>query len=127
MELQHQKDPDARHDELIHAVVEYAHGVKSLELLDLDPRKAIASDRVGKPSHPSLRVTTLEDLVLTVQANDSGFLISDVEASDASWTRYKFQIYESMDSLLNDLSPAYRNKFHERIASRLQMLANQED
>ncbi|KAI9295876.1 hypothetical protein K502DRAFT_200890 [Neoconidiobolus thromboides FSU 785] len=62
-----------------------------------------------------VEIEILENIKLTIVLSDRGFLIQNSQPIQ----NYVGNIYESMDSLLSEVSPLYRKKFTELLFDQL--------
>ncbi|KAL2915515.1 hypothetical protein HK105_204917 [Polyrhizophydium stewartii] len=82
----------------------------------------------------ALKLCLLEGIWCIVRPTDTGFQLLSIEPAAhcdtntlASSKRYCGAVFESMDALLNSLSPRYRDKFHARLFRRLQLIATHDN
>jgi Protein of unknown function (DUF727) len=80
---------------------EYSFGVQS-----------VSTDGMG------LKMTLLEGDEYTITFQGSGFRMTNVD------NKFESKTYESMDALLNDVSPKYRDAVHKQLSEKLMSLQN---
>ncbi|KAJ3093219.1 hypothetical protein HK102_000020 [Quaeritorhiza haematococci] len=128
---------ESKWDELRNLVQEYAYGVRSVKLILPDTTSTTpVSDgasvkttptRTDNLSVPEFELVLLEGSSLIVRLTDAGFVIvsSKITPQEGDAT-HLFRPFESMDALLNTVSPMFRDRFHQHLAEKLSSL-QQED
>ncbi|KAJ3550853.1 hypothetical protein NMY22_g170 [Coprinellus aureogranulatus] len=103
-------------DELDRALKEQSFGIQSYKLTGSTPRQSSAS------------VVTLEGLALAIILTTQGYSV-DVKRSDAFQylrccsSQGQPQVYETLEGLLQEISPLYARKAQERLIDALRGLA----
>ncbi|KAI8929085.1 hypothetical protein BC831DRAFT_433938 [Entophlyctis helioformis] len=131
--------------ELLSAMSEYAFGLRqgtvSLQSASDTPLNPLADPAAAlraARAPPALRFCLLEDIWCTVKLQANGFQLASADADadvDAAGTKAAMAAiqphvqttFESMDALLNTISPLYRDRFQSRLADRLASLAAARD
>eukprot|EP01135_Chromosphaera_perkinsii_P012363 Nk52_evm1s2646 gene=Nk52_evmTU1s2646 len=103
-------------EELTKSLEEVRFGVESAELRD---QKAVGGDT---EAHCSAVVVTLEGKRYDVFLSTYGYKI--VGGTDEGSVG---KCYETLPTLLNNISPGFLERFHESLAGKLQVLADKEE
>ena len=113
--------------ELLDGLQEYKHGLNSLCVLE--NTDSTSRNSIG------LSISLLEGIDCKIELVPSGFKLCNAEERDSGVknTQQALDIhkcvgtvYESMDSLLNSISPMYRRSFSNQLSNKLLALASEQ-
>ncbi|KZT09359.1 uncharacterized protein LAESUDRAFT_712440 [Laetiporus sulphureus 93-53] len=101
--------------ELIHALEEQSFGISSYELRSFDAHEATA------------QVVFLEGHVVTVSLSTTGYKATEHRHGNDGDPCSTDRSFESIEELMEHISPRYVEKRREAIMARLQALSEQDD